>query len=203
MRWETDVPAPLFPIFIKLEGRDCLVVGAGSVAEGKIASLLEAGAKVTVVAPDAIQPIRDLAAAKSIRWTRRSFLPSDLDARFLAIAATSNAYVNHRVFLEAQQRGILCNAVDDPPNCDFYFPAVVRRGDLQIAVSTSGQSPALAQRIRRELEQSLDASVGDWVAGIGQERRKILASQAPSESRKRLLHDLAQGRITPIAGAKS
>src|SRR6185437_1908079 len=153
----------LFPVFIKLAGRACIVVGAGSVAESKIASLLESGAQVTVIAPNALDEIKGLSASRRIRWIPRKFVAADLDRAFLVVAATSDPKVNRAVFREASERGVLCNSVDDPPNCDFYFPAVVRRGPLQIAISTSGESPALAQRIRHEIEDSLDASFGDWV----------------------------------------
>ena len=187
----------LFPAFIKLAGRSCLVVGAGSVAEAKLTSLLEAGAHVTVVAPRATEGVAALAAGRKIRWLPRKFAPEDLGRVFLVIAATSDPKVNRSVFVEAQKRGILCNSVDDPPHCDFYFPAVVRRGPLQIAVSTSGESPALAQRIRREIEDSLDESVGAWVDEIGERRREIIATLPPSEERKRLLHRLAHSDPFP------
>lgn len=182
----------LFPVFIKLAGRACAVVGAGSVAESKIASLLESGAQVTVVAPNANEEIKGLAVSRRIRWIPRKFTASDLNSVFLVVAATSDSEVNRAVFHEARERGVLCNSVDDPPNCDFYFPAVVRRGPLQIAISTSGESPALAQRIRREVEDSLDTSFGDWIEEIGERRREIIAALPPSDDRKRLLHRLAQ-----------
>lgn len=183
--------ANLFPAFIKLSGRQCLVVGAGPVGLSKITSLLEFGARVTVVAPEGEPEMRKLAASGAIRWIRRDFMVKDLRGIFVVIAATSTAEVNRAVFLEARRRGILCNSVDDPPNCDFYFPAIVRRGDLQIAISTAGESPALAQRIRRELEASLDESLGGQVREIGSLRRRILATQAESAERKQLLHLLA------------
>lgn len=188
----------LFPAFIKLAGRPCLVVGAGTVAESKIASLLASGAQLTVVAPNATEEIQRLAASRRIRWIPRKFAPADLDRSFLVVAATSDASVNRAVFHEARERSVLCNSVDDPPNCDFYFPAVVRRGPLQVAVSTSGESPALAQRIRREIEDSLVSSLGDWVEEIGERRREILAEVPPSGHRKRLLHRLAHSepRVT-------
>lgn len=182
---------PLFPIFVKLAGRACLVVGAGTVAESKIRSLLEAGANVTVVAPHANPEVQGLAADGAIRWAARIFLPSDLEGIFLAIAATSDAEVNRLVFLESQQRGVLCNSVDDPPHCDFYFPSVVRRGDLQVAISTAGESPALAQRLRVELEASLDANLGLWLRELGHLRRQILATEPSSDARKSSLHRLA------------
>jgi precorrin-2 dehydrogenase / sirohydrochlorin ferrochelatase len=186
-----EMPASLFPLFLKLEGRPCLVVGAGTIAASKIASLIEAGANVTVVAPWASDELRKLAGDGKFRWLARKYEASDLDGVFLVIAATSDSSVNRAVFLEAQRLGILCNAVDDPPHCDFYFPAVVRRGDLQIAISTAGQSPALAQRLRRELEEVFDESAGDWVSDLGRRRREILATYAASEERKQWLVELA------------
>lgn len=182
---------PLFPIFVKLAGRPCLVVGAGAVATSKVRSLLEAGANVTVVAPHANEEIQRLASQNAIRLSARIFLPGDLEEIFLAIAATSDPEVNRLVFLESQQRGVLCNSVDDPPHCDFYFPSVVRRGDLQVAISTAGESPALAQRLRVDLEESLDARLGDWLRELGDLRRKILASEPSSDARKSLLIRLA------------
>ena|ERR1700678_2760942 len=187
------MPAPLFPVFIKLAGRPCLVVGAGEIAKAKITSLLQAGARVLVVAPEAAPEIESLAATERITWRKRNYQPSDLDLAFLAIAATSDRAVNHAVFSESQRLGVLCNAVDDPPNCDFYFPAVVRRGDLQIAISTAGESPAFAQKLRRVFENALASNLGDWLAAIGQIRRDILATYPASEARKRALHVLANG----------
>lgn len=185
------MPENLFPAFIKLAGRRCLVVGAGKVAGDKVQSLLKSDALVTVVAPRATPAIQKLAATKEIAWRRRAFRPSDVRGFFLAVAATADYSVNHCVFRAAREKGILCNAVDDPPNCDFYFPAVVRRGALQVAISTSGESPALAQRLRRELEANLDESLGKSLRLLGNLRRAILASSAAAPSRKQLLHLLA------------
>ena len=185
------MPTPLFPIFIKLEGRSCLVVGAGEIAKAKIDSLLEAGARITVVAPDGEPEIQGLAVAGRIAWQKRSYQASDLQGAFFVIAATSDTVVNDSVFIAARRLGILCNAVDDPPNCDFYFPAVVRRGDLQLAISTAGESPAFAQKLRRAFENAFDQHLGDWLGAIGQVRREILAAYPASEARKRALHLLA------------
>jgi len=195
--------AELFPAFIKLENRPCLVVGAGSIATSKIDSLLRAGARVTVVAPHAKPEVAALVAAGKIIWRRREFRASDLSGLFLSIAATSDNSVNRAVFLESQKRGILCNAVDDPPHCDFYFPAVVRRGDLQIAISTAGESPSVAQRFRREIEGALDETVGDWLHFIGALRRHIMATQPPSEDRKKLLNLLAYSEICDSSDCKN
>ena len=185
----------LFPMFLKLAGRKCLVVGAGEIATAKVGSLLEAGARVTVVAPRALDETQELARAGEIEWLPREYRPADLDGVFLAIAATADPVVNFRVFLDAQARGILCNAVDDPPNCDFYFGAVVKRGALQVAISSAGESPALVQRLRREIDARLDAETSDWLRVVGELRRDILAAYPASEARKAALHRLAQVEV--------
>jgi precorrin-2 dehydrogenase / sirohydrochlorin ferrochelatase len=181
----------LFPIFLKLEGRRCLVVGAGTVAESKIRSLLEAGAKVRVVALEASNAIADLAEAGVITWEQRSFEAKDLDGMFVVIAATSVISLNQTVFEEAQARGVLCNAVDDPDRCDFYYGAVMKRGDLQIAISTAGQSPALAQRLRQQLEAQFGPEYGEWLEQLGSVRRQLFASEIDPEVRRNLLHKIA------------
>jgi precorrin-2 dehydrogenase/sirohydrochlorin ferrochelatase len=181
----------LFPAFLKLEGRQCLVVGGGVIAEQKIPGLIESGARLVVVAPSVSPAIRSLANSKSVTWLSREFVPADLDGVFLVIAATGDAVVNERVFREAEKRGILCNAVDEPERCHFYYGSVVRRGDLQIAISTNGKSPALAQRIRVELEKLFDSSYGEWLNWLGNVRDLYFRSQMAREERVRALHRIA------------
>jgi precorrin-2 dehydrogenase / sirohydrochlorin ferrochelatase len=181
----------LFPMFMKLEGRNCLVVGAGSVGEPKIESLLTSGASVRVVAPRVSAAVAEWARGGSIVWQAREFELADLDGVFLVIAATSSREVNARIFHEARQRAILCNVVDDPEYCDFYYPAVVRRGDLQLAISTNGHSPALAQRIRRELEIQFGPEYAGWLAELGKIRQQLFASGMKPDERRRVLHELA------------
>ncbi len=181
----------MFAMFLKLEKRRVLVVGAGAVAEGKIRGLLDAGASVQVVGPKAAWQIQKWAWEGVVDWKPRTFVPSDLDTVTLVIAATSSREVNSRVFTEAQTRKVLCNAVDDPGNCDFYYPAVVNRGDLQIAISTNGRSPALAQRLRRELEEQFGPEYEEWVAELGETREQLATKKIPLEPRKQLLHALA------------
>ncbi len=181
----------LFPMFLKLEGRSCLVVGAGAIGEPKIESLLTSGASVRVVAPDASSIVAEWARAAAIVWDAREFNSADLDGVFLVIAATSSRGVNGTIFREAQQRNILCNVVDDPEYCDFYYPAVVRRGDLQVAISTNGHSPALAQRIRRELEIQFGTEYGEWLTKLGRIRQQLFASEMNPDERRRVLHELA------------
>jgi precorrin-2 dehydrogenase / sirohydrochlorin ferrochelatase len=176
---------------LKLADRPCLVVGAGDVAEGKISGLLDAAAKVRVVAPEATQQVQSWAAAGQIEWLARPCEPSDLDGMFLVVAATSDAELQQNISAEARRRGVLCNVVDVPELCDFYYPAVAQRGALQIAVSTSGQSPALAQRLRKELEEQFGPEYEAWLQQLGEERAKLFAANMDPEERKRLLHDLA------------
>lgn len=181
----------LFPMFLKLEGRPCLVVGAGSVAEGKIASLVETGARVLVVATWALPQITGLAEAGQIELQLRSFSADDLKDAFLAVVATSSADLNREIYHEAQRRGVLCNVVDVPELCDFYYPAVVRRGDLQIAISTNGQSPALAKRLREQLEQQFGPAYAEWISELGETRKLIMASELSSDRKRELLLSLA------------
>lgn len=188
----------LFPIFLKMEGRRCLVVGAGEIAEGKIQSLLTADAQVTVVAPEAKPELMTLARDGRIVWNQRKFVPGDLDGAFLVIAATNVLDVNSAVYREALQRNVICNAVDDPPNCDFYFPSIVKRGDLQIAISTAGDSPALAQQLRKEIEEQLPSDLGAWLAVLGKLRREVLAEMPAGDDRKLLLHELAQRSVCEL-----
>ncbi len=185
----------LLPIFMKLDSRPCLVVGAGEVATGKIESLVASGARVTVVAPWAKPEIERLAQRGAIQWHRREFVDSDvLDETgrpFVVIAGTNFASVNQHVYRLCLAANILCNAVDDIPHCDFYYGSVVSRGDLQIAISTAGDSPSLAQRLRREIDAQLPNDLGPWLHTIGGIRREVLAASPSTEERKLLLGKLA------------
>jgi precorrin-2 dehydrogenase/sirohydrochlorin ferrochelatase len=182
----------LFPFFLKLESRRCLVVGAGRIAESKIASLTHAGALVKVVAPEALPQIVAEAKAGRITWLQREFVESDVDGFLLVIAATNTPAVNQLVAATARERGILVNSVDDPPNCDFYYGSVVERGDLQVAISTAGKSPALAQRLREEISRLLPEDMGEWLDRLGETRLDILETFPSTEGRRQLLHQLAQ-----------
>ncbi len=185
-------PVKLFSMFLKLSARPCLVVGAGRVAESKIASLLEAEAKVKVVAPEATPQVQSWAQAKKIKWHRRGFQPGDLAGMFLVVAATSSTELHERIFEEAARRGVLCNVVDVPALCDFYYPAVVQRGALQIAISTAGHSPALAQRLRQQLEEQFGPEYEEWLEQLGNARDNVFATTSDPDERKRLLHELAR-----------
>lgn len=256
----------LFPVFLKLEGKDVVVVGAGAVARPKIEQLLAAGAKVrviagenakasqiddcrltigktvtakdaeerkgrnstagqiddcrlrigeTVTAKDAEErkgrlttagqiddwrlTIEKAVTAKdaegrkgTLRWEWREFEPQDVVGAALVIAATGKRAIDRGVYQVCRERGVWCNAVDDPEYCDFYTPAVVRRGDLQIAVSTNGRSPALAQQIRQKLDQQFGEAWAQKVEELGRRRRELLATTAPGAERIALLHEQAR-----------
>jgi precorrin-2 dehydrogenase/sirohydrochlorin ferrochelatase len=181
----------LFAMFLKLSERPCLVVGAGTIAESKIASLLEADAKVRVVAPEATEQVRSWAQAHKIDWQKRKFRPEDLAGMFLVVAATSSKDLHEEIFQEASRRGVLCNIVDVPALCDFYYPAVVQRGALQIAISTAGRSPALAQRLRKLLEEQFGPEYEEWLEHLGEARDNFDSEDFDPDERKRVRHDQA------------
>jgi uroporphyrin-III C-methyltransferase / precorrin-2 dehydrogenase / sirohydrochlorin ferrochelatase len=193
----------MLPIFLKLDGRECLVVGAGNVALDKIGSLLNNGVRLQVVAPDAKPEVRQLASERKLEWLQRRFETTDLNGKFLVIAATDSAQVNAAVYQGCLERNILCNSVDDIPNCDFFFGSVVSRGNLHIAISTSGESPAVAQRLRREIDAQLPQDLGEWLDNLGQLRREVLEVHRSGEARKSLLHQLAQRSVCESASCPS
>jgi|ERR1700693_89240 len=190
----------LFPMFVKLQGRSCLVVGAGAIGEGKISSLLEAGANVCVVSPRATPRVHEWSATGAIKWLRRKFKKDDVAGKFLVIAATPSAKVNARVFEEARRRKALCNSVDDPPHCDFFYAAVVRRGHLQIAISTNGKSPALAQRLRKRFERQFGPEYADKINQLGAARERLFRAAMEPVRRRKLL--LRMAREVRLGGAK-
>ena len=181
----------LLPIFVKLRDRLVVVVGGGAVAEGKIEGLLLAEARVRVVAPRVTPAVARWIAQGQVDWRAKTFAPKDLDGAYLVIAATSAAGVNEAVFSEADVRGILCNAVDDIEHCHFYYGSVVQRGDLQIAISTNGKSPALAQRLRLQLEKQFGPEYELWLEWLGAARELLRAGEGNTGAKRVLLHHLA------------
>lgn len=166
--------AELFPIFLKLNGRNALVVGGGRMAALRVKRLIRAGARVTVVSPKAGTEIESLAKAESIAIVRRGFKRTDLSRRYLVvIAATNDTKIQQAVFETAERRAILCNVVDKPESCNFYMPAIVHRGQLQIAISTSGRSPALAGKLRQYLEEAVPDNAADLTEIVGRLRSRL------------------------------
>ena len=150
-----------YPVYLNLRGRRCVIVGGGTVAEGKIGRLLDSGAEICVVSPDATRGIRRFVADGDVLWEQRKYEHGDLEGAFIAIAATNVREVNRRIFEEAEERGVMLNAVDDPPNCSFIAPSIVQRGPVTLAISTGGVSPALARKLRESLQASDDLAWAD------------------------------------------
>lgn len=163
--------ADFFPIFLDLKGKRCLVVGAGEIASGKAAQLLKYGAKLTIVAPDVSDHVRAWADNGEIILLHRPFEPSDLDGQILVVGSTNDPEVNKRVYEEATARGIWANIVDVPELCSFIYGAIVERGDLQIAISTSGKSPAFASHLRKQLESQFGEQYAEYLKILAEARK--------------------------------
>lgn len=180
----------LYPLDLKIEGRRCVVIGGGGVAERKVESLRECGAAVTVVSPDYTPTLEQWAAEGRIETVRRPFTTADVKGATLVIAATNVRSVNEVVFAAGRAEGVLVNVVDVPDLCDFYVPATVTRGDLQIAISTSGTCPAMAKAIRKRLEKLFGAEYEAYVALGGWLRTELLAKVADAKRRQAALERL-------------
>jgi precorrin-2 dehydrogenase/sirohydrochlorin ferrochelatase len=181
----------LYPIFLKLEGHRVLVIGGGLIAEQKIEAVLRSATDVTVIAPQITPRIRLWAHQHKLKHIGLEYRAGMAKGYFLVIAATDSAEVNRAVYEEARASGALSNAVDDPGYCDFYAPAVVSRGEFQIAISTGGNSPALARSVRKELEQEFGPEYESWTTWLGRMRETIRHLLPRGERRKELLHLLA------------
>jgi precorrin-2 dehydrogenase len=181
----------LYPLFLSLRGRACVVVGGNEMAEAKIRELLEADAKIRVVAPTVTDQIAAWSQSGTLHWEARAYETGDGRDAFLVVSV-ADAETNARVFEEAESRRTFCNAVDDIEHCNCYASAVVRRGPLQIAISTAGKSPALAQRLRKELEERFGEEYALWVTRLGELRSRLFQDKAiDSETRRSTLHEQA------------
>jgi len=173
-----------YPIsLIGLGARRAVVIGGGAVAARKVAGLLAAGAQITVISPEATSELRALAAAGRIAISARAYQPGDLAGEFLVIAATDDGAVNQAVWAEATERGCLVNVADDPAHCNFILPAVIRRGEVTVAVSTGGASPALARRLKEQLEAFIGPEYGALAELLAELRPELLARFAPGRPR--------------------
>jgi precorrin-2 dehydrogenase/sirohydrochlorin ferrochelatase len=174
-----------YPLFLDLRDKPVLLVGGGVVAERKTHALFEAGARVTLVAPEITPALRKLEESGAIRVLERRFLESDLDGAVLVISATDDVVVQVQVAAAARARGVLVNTVDQPPLCDFIVPAVVRRGDVIVAISTSGKSPALAAALRAKLDSIITEDTARAARVLGEIRNEVHARFPDPELRKR------------------
>ena len=184
-----------YPIFVQMEGMRALVVGGGAVARRKVETLLGFGADVSMVSRDLTPELTRLVDAGKVR-----FLGPEMADRFfedvsLVIAATDDAALNHEVSQGARQRGLLVNAVDQPADCTFIVPSIVRRGDLLIAVSTSGRSPAFSKKIRKRLEDEFGDEYARFLALMGRVRQRVLAMGLPQKDNSRIFHEIVDSDI--------
>ncbi len=187
-----------YPVSLILSQRPCLVVGGGSIAERKVLSLLACEAKVKVVSPALTPVLQELVKKGQISYRQGEYETSDLTGVFLVIAATDQDEINRRVAAEAMNRNVLVNVVDDPPRGNFYVPAVVRRGSLQIAISTDGKSPLLARKIKEELEERYGPEYGPVVDLLGEIRHDILEHTPDSRKRRDLLTSILDDQVLQL-----
>ncbi len=179
-----------YPVNLDVQDRDCLVVGGGSVGERKVKTLLECGARLTVVTSLATERLQALASEGRVDLKSRDYEPSDLKGKFLVIGATDSKEVNEKISKDAAKRGLLCNIADRPAACSFVLPAIVRQGDLLIAISTSNKSPAVARRIRQTLKKEFGPEYAVLLNLMGAVRQKLLAEAKSPEARKRMFERL-------------
>jgi precorrin-2 dehydrogenase len=179
-----------YPVFLNVTHKNTLVVGGGLVAQRKVETLLASGARVSIVSRDLTPALRGLADQGRIEYKGTVFREDFLDGIFIVISATDDSELNHKISVVAQERGLLVNAIDQPEDCNFIVPAIIRRGDLQIAVSTSGKSPALARKIRKELEHHFGEEYEKMLLLMGNVREWILSRGLPQEKNRRMFHAL-------------
>jgi precorrin-2 dehydrogenase/sirohydrochlorin ferrochelatase len=179
-----------YPVNLDILNRKCLVVGGGSVSTRKVMTLLECGAVVTVVSPDVAEELLELAEKKMIELKRRPYESSDIDGMFLVIGATDNEELNRQINKDAEHQNKLCNIADRPEVCNFILPSIVNRGNLVIAISTSGKSPAFAKKMRQDLEKEFGEEYDEFLQLMGAIRKKALSEKHEPEAHKHLFEQL-------------
>jgi siroheme synthase-like protein len=189
---------PLYIACLRLKGRRSLVVGGGDVGLEKVEGLLACEGEVTLVAPEAIEPLQSLASEGSIRWEQREYRAEDLEGTFIVIAATNQTDVNIRVYQDAERRAMLVNVVDVPPLCNFILPAIVRTGPLAIAISTAGASPALAKRMKREVSEMFGDDYARLAEMLNDARGWAKGTLPTYQDRKVFFESIVNGDPDPV-----
>jgi len=184
-----------YPIFLDLKGKKILVVGGGNVAERKIEALLDCGAKINIVSNELTDKLKNLVEVYGIRHLNEEFSEKHLEGIFLVIAATNDKQLNHKVSKIAKKMGLLINAVDQLPDCNFIVPSIVKRGDLLIAISTSGKSPALAQKIRKQLDTQFGSEYEAFLVLMGRVRKEMLSKGLSQEENSRIFHEIVESDV--------
>ena len=184
-----------YPIYLDIRDKLCVVIGGGFVAERKVISLLDAGARVTLVSPETTSSLNDMAIAGRIMFKKRPYQDGDLDGAFMAYAATGDKDVNSLVVSEGRKKGVLCNVINAADMCDFIVPSVVERGDLLIAISTCGASPAFAKRLRNELQERYGAEYAVFLDIMAAIRQKLLTKGFENDKNRKIFNELASSGI--------
>ena len=179
-----------YPVNLDIKEKQCLVVGGGSVASRKAKTLMECEAIVTVVSPEFTLSLKDIEQYSGITLIQRPYQTSDLDGKFLVIGATNDEKLNRRINADAEHRNMLCNIADVPDICNFILPAIIRRGDFCLAVSTSGKSPAFAKKLRKDLEKTFGDEYALFLSLMGEIRKKLLAEEHAPEAHKPIFEKL-------------
>jgi len=187
-----------YPVNLNIKGRHCLVVGGGAVGTRKVVSLLECGARVSVISPEVTDRLNGLSNQGKIKLELRPFKESDLECVFLVIGATDDEILNRRIHGSAEKRGLLCNIADRPEICNFILPAVVRRGSLIISISTSGRSPAMAKKLRKDLELQFGQEYKVLLQLMGAIRQKLLSQAHAPEAHKPLFESLLNAGLIEL-----
>ena len=189
---------PFYIACVRLAGRRCVVVGGGEVGLEKVEGLLACDGEVTLVAPEAVPELRELAEEGSIRWERRRYREGDLEGAFIAIAATGDTDLNIGIYEAAERRNMLVNVVDVPPLCNFILPAIVRTGPLAIAISTAGASPALAKRIKRQIAEEYGRPYARLAELLNEARGWAKRTLPTYGDRKAFFESIVNGRPDPV-----
>ena len=187
-----------YPVHLDIKNRNCLVVGGGTVGTRKVDTLLECGARVTVVSPDPSPQLKKLASEGAITLTQRAYRSADLKGAFLVIGATDDENLNQQISKDAEISNTLCNIADRPEVCNFILPSIVRRGDLVITISTSGKSPALAKQMRQKLETQFGQEYTEFLLLMGAIRKKLLSEAHEPETHKDLFNKLIESDLIEL-----
>jgi precorrin-2 dehydrogenase/sirohydrochlorin ferrochelatase len=190
---------PFYIACLKLTGRRCLVVGGGEIGLEKVEGLLACDGDVTLVAPDAVPELQELAREGSLRWERREYRPDDLERAFMVIACTDDTDINIGIYNDAEARAMLVNVVDVPPLCNFILPAILRTGPLAIAISTAGASPALAKRMKREIGELFGEEYATLAILLNEVRGWAKGTLPTYQDRKDFFEGIVNGDPDPIA----
>jgi precorrin-2 dehydrogenase / sirohydrochlorin ferrochelatase len=187
-----------YPVYIQLHEQPCIAIGGGKIAEGKVEGLLAADAQVKVISPDLTPRLHELAEQGKIKYISRTYQPGDLSGAFLVICATDQSEVNHQVWEEASANRQLVNVVDDTPHCNFIAPAILRKGDLTIAISTAGKAPALAVRLKEQFQKEIGPEYERFLELAGQLREPLARHIPDFDTRKSLWYELVDSDVLDL-----